>query len=156
MPNNFIHIGLIQLILPNAKIIDARRNPMDCSFSCYKQLFGSGQGFTYSFNRISNYYLDYLEIMDHWDEVLPGKIHRVQYENMINNTEEEIRKLLDYCGVTFENACLNFFDNKRAVRTPSSEQVRQPIYNSSVKHWENFEPYLEDLKKVFIQNKVKF
>jgi len=156
MPNNFIHIGLIQLILPNAKIIDARRNPMDCSFSCYKQLFGSGQGFTYSLNRISNYYLDYLEIMDHWDEVLPGKIHRVQYEDMINNTEDEIRKLLDYCGVNFEKDCLNFFNNKRAVRTPSSEQVRQPIYNSSVKHWKNFEPYLEDLKKVFIQNKVKF
>ena len=156
MPNNFIHIGLIQLILPNAKIIDARRNPMDCSFSCYKQLFGSGQGFTYSLNRISNYYLDYLEIMDHWDEVLPGKIHRVQYEDMINNTEDEIRKLLDYCGVNFEKDCLNFFNNKRAVRTPSSEQVRQPIYNSSVKHWKNFEPYLGDLKEVFIQNKVKF
>ncbi|MDA9131265.1 sulfotransferase [Gammaproteobacteria bacterium] len=156
MPNNFIHIGLIQLILPNAKIIDARRNPMDCSFSCYKQLFGSGQGFTYSLNRISNYYLDYLEIMDHWDEALPGKIHRVQYEDMINNTEDEIRKLLDYCGVNFEKDCLNFFNNKRAVRTPSSEQVRQPIYNSSVKHWKNFEPYLGDLKEVFIQNKVKF
>ena len=156
MPNNFIHIGLIQLILPKAKIIDARRNPMDCSFSCYKQLFGSGQGFTYSLNRISNYYLDYLDIMKHWDRVLPGKVHRIQYENMINNTEEEIKRLLDYCEVDFEESCLNFFDTKRAVRTPSSEQVRQPIYNSSINHWKNFESYLEDLKMIFVSNNVKF
>ncbi len=156
MPNNFIHIGLIKLILPNAKIIDARRNPMDCSFSCYKQLFGSGQGFTYSFSRISNYYLDYLDIMDHWDNVLPGKVHRVIYEDMISNTEEEIRKLLEYCGVDFEEDCLNFYNNKRAVRTPSSEQVRQPIYNSSIQHWKNFESYLDDLKNMFSQNEVKF
>ena len=108
MPNNFIHIGLIHLILPNAKIIDARRNPMDCCFSCYKQLFGSGQGFTYSQNRIGNYYLDYLKIMEHWDKVLPNKVHRVVYENMVENTEIEIKKLLEYCQLDFEENCLSF------------------------------------------------
>ena len=94
--------------------------------------------------------------MDHWDNVLPGKVHRVIYEDMISNTEEEIRKLLEYCEVDFEEDCLNFYNNKRAVRTPSSEQVRQPIYNSSIQHWKNFEPYLDDLKNMFSQNKVKF
>ena len=147
MPNNFVHIGLIHLILPNAKIIDARRNPMDCCFSCYKQLFGSGQGFTYSQNRIGNYYLDYIKIMNHWDKVLPGKVHRVIYENMIEDTENEIRRLLHYCGLDFEDNCLNFYKTKRTVRTPSSEQVRQPIYKKGIGHWKNFEPWLTDLKK---------
>jgi tetratricopeptide (TPR) repeat protein len=145
MPNNFSHIGLIQLILPNAKIIDARRNPMDCSFSCYKQLFGSGQGFTYGFERIGNYYLDYLTIMRHWDKVLPGKVHRVIYENMINNTENEIRQLLKFCNLDFEDGCLEFYKNKRTVRTPSSEQVRQPIYRSGMKQWENYREWLQPL-----------
>ena len=147
MPNNFVHIGLIHLILPNAKIIDARRNPMDCSFSCYKQLFGSGQGFTYSQNRIGNYYLDYLKIMDHWDKVLPGKVHRVIYENMVEDTENEIRNLLKFCELDFEEDCLNFYKTKRTVRTPSSEQVRQPIYNKGIGQWRNFDNWLDTLKK---------
>ena len=147
MPNNFIHIGLIHLILPNAKVIDARRNPMDCCFSCYKQLFGSGQGFTYSQNRIGNYYLDYLKIMEHWDKVLPNKVHRVVYENMVENTEEEIKKLLEYCQLDFEENCLSFYKTKRTVRTPSSEQVRQPIYKKGVGQWEYFSTWLDPLKE---------
>ena len=147
MPNNFIHIGLIHLILPNAKIIDTIRNPMDCSFSCYKQLFGSGQGFTYSQNRIGNYYLDYLKIMRHWDKVLPGKVHRVIYENMVEDTENEIRNLLKFCELDFEENCLNFYKTKRTVRTPSSEQVRQPIYNKGIGQWRNFDNWLDTLKK---------
>lgn len=147
MPNNFVHIGLIHLILPNAKIIDTRRNPMDCCFSCYKQLFGSGQGFTYSQNRIGNYYLDYLKLMQHWNKVLPNKVHRVVYEDMVENTEVEIRKLLDFCELDFEEDCLNFFKTKRTVRTPSSEQVRQPIYKKGVGQWEYFEPWLDPLKE---------
>jgi len=147
MPNNFVHIGLIHLILPNAKIIDARRNPMDCCFSCYKQLFGSGQGFTYSQNRIGNYYIDYLKLMDHWDKVLPGKVHRVEYEEMIEDTENQIRNLLNYCDLEFEEDCLNFYKTKRTVRTPSSEQVRQPIYKKGIGQWKYFEPWLGDLKK---------
>ena len=147
MPNNFIHIGLIHLILPNAKIIDTRRNPMDCSFSCYKQLFGSGQGFTYSQNRIGNYYLDYLKIMRHWGKVLPGKVHRVFYENMVEDTENEIRNLLKFCELDFEEDCLNFYKTKRTVRTPSSEQVRQPIYNKGIGQWRNFDNWLDTLKK---------
>ena len=147
MPNNFIHIGLIHLILPNAKVIDARRNPMDCCFSCYKQLFGSGQGFTYSQNRIGNYYLDYLKIMKHWDKVLPNKVHRVVYENMVENTEEEIKKLLEYCQLDFEENCLSFYKTKRTVRTPSSEQVRQPIYKKGVGQWEYFSTWLDPLKE---------
>ena len=143
MPNNFIHIGLIHMILPNAKIIDTRRNPMDCCFSCYKQLFGSGQGFTYSQNRIANYYIDYLRIMKHWNKVLPGKVHRVVYENMVADTESEIRALIDFCNLEFEDACLNFHSNKRTVRTPSSEQVRQPIYKKAIGPWKNFEEWLK-------------
>tara|TARA_B100000614_G_scaffold257576_1_gene278098 strand:- start:892 stop:1758 length:867 start_codon:yes stop_codon:yes gene_type:complete len=147
MPNNFIHIGLIHLILPNAKIIDARRNPMDCCFSCYKQLFGSGQGFTYSLNRIGNYYREYISLMNHWDKVLPGKIHRVLYENMIDDTENEIRKLIDFCNLEFEENCIEFYKNKRAVRTPSSEQVRQPIYKKGIDQWKNYEKWLYPLKE---------
>ncbi len=147
MPNNFVHIGLIHLILPNAKIIDARRNPMDCCFSCYKQLFGSGQGFTYSQNRIGNYYLDYLKIMNHWDKVLPKKVHRVMYEDMVKNTEFEIKKLLEYCELDFEESCLNFYKTKRTVRTPSSEQVRQPIYKKGIGQWEYFDKWLDPLKE---------
>ena len=119
---------------------------MDCCFSCYKQLFGSGQGFTYSQNRIANYYLDYLKIMQHWDKVLPNKVHRVVYEDMVENTENEIRKLLDFCDLDFEESCLSFFKTKRTVRTPSSEQVRQPIYKKGVGQWKYFESWLKPLK----------
>ena len=148
MPNNFFHIGLIHLILPNAKIIDARRNPMDCCFSNYKQLFGSGQGFTYSLNRIANYYIEYINLMNHWEKVLPGKVHRVVYEDMVRDTKNEIEKLIEFCGFEIEADCFQFYKNKRAVRTPSSEQVRQPIYSKGIGYWKNFEEWLTPLKEI--------
>lgn len=145
MPNNFSHIGLIHLILPNARIIDARRHPLDCCFSGYKQLFASGQGFTYSQERIGRYYRDYVDIMDHWDRVLPGKVLRVQYEEMVADTENQVRRLLSHCGLPFEEACLAFYRNARTVRTASSEQVRQPIYTSAVGQWRPFREWLGPL-----------
>lgn len=147
MPNNFAHIGLIQLLLPNAKIIDARRHPMDACFSGYKQLFASGQRFSYSLADIGRYYRDYVELMDHWDQVFPDKILRIQYEDVVANTEQEVRKILDYCGLAFEESCLNFFQTDRAVRTASSEQVRQPIYQSAIAQWRHYEAHLQPLTK---------
>ena len=147
MPNNFVHVGLIQLVLPNARIIDARRYPMDCCFSGFKQLFASGQGFTYGQQRIGQYYREYVELMDHWDAVLPGRVLRVQYEEMVADTENQVRRLLDYCGLPFEEACLNFHDNTRTVRTASSEQVRQPINRSGMDRWRPFEEWLDPLKE---------
>ena len=147
MPNNFLHIGLIQLILPHAKIIDARRHPMACCFSGFKQNFAKGQRYSYSLEHIGQYYRDYVELMAHFDEVLPGRIHRVIYENMIEDTEGEVRRLLEYCGLPFEPATLSFYDNDRAVRTASSQQVRQPIFRDGVDHWRNFEPWLEPLQQ---------
>ena len=126
MPNNFSHIGLIHLILPNARIIDARRHPLACCFSGYKQLFARGQTYTYDLTDIGRYYRDYVELMDHWDRVLPGRVHRVQYEEMVADTEGQVRRLLDYCGLPFEEQCLRFYETERAIRTASSEQVRQP------------------------------
>ena len=146
MPNNFTHIGLIHLILPNATIIDARRNPMDCCFSGFKQLFASGQGFSYGLNRIGNYYRDYLDIMDHWDTVLPNKVLQVRYEDMVENTEAEVRRILDHCGLPFEAQCLAFHETQRTVRTASSEQVRQPIYRSGMGQWEPFDAWLGPLR----------
>ncbi len=146
MPNNFSHVGLIRLILPNARIIDARRNPMDCCFSGYKQLFASGQGFTYSLQGIGRYYRDYVETMEHWDRVLPGFVLRVNYEDVVANTELEVRRVLDFCGLPFERECLEFHTTRRAVRTASSEQVRQPIYQSGIGQWRSFEPWLGTLK----------
>ncbi len=146
MPNNFQHIGLIHLLLPNAKIIDARRHPMAGCFSCYKQLFARGQTFTYDLTDLGRYYRNYVSLMDHWDSVLPGRVHRVQYEDMVADNETEIRKLLDYCGLEFEEQCLRFYETKRAVRTPSSEQVRKPIYKDGLEQWRNFEKHLEPLK----------
>jgi tetratricopeptide (TPR) repeat protein len=145
MPNNFMHIGLIQLILPNAKIIDARRHPMGCCFSGFKQQFARGQTFTYSLDEIGRYYCDYVELMAHFDAVLPGRIHRVIYETMVEDTEAEVRRLLDYCGLPFEEACLRFYENERAVRTASSEQVRRPIYREGVDQWRYYEPWLGPL-----------
>ena len=147
MPNNFRHIGLIHLILPNARIIDARRHPMGACFSGFKQLFASGQTFTYDLAGIGYYYRDYIKLMDHWDEVLPGRVHRVQYEDMVNNTEFEIRRLLEYCGLEFEAQCLRFYETERAVRTPSSEQVRQPVYMYGLEQWRNYEAHLAPLKE---------
>ena len=147
MPNNFQHIGLIHLILPNAKIIDARRHPMACCFSGYKQLFARGQAFTYSLDDIGRYYRDYVILMEHWDRVLPGRVHRVQYEEMVADTEKQIRALLDYCGLPFEDACLRFYETKRAIRTPSAEQVRQPIYTQGLEQWRHYEQHLGPLKE---------
>lgn len=146
MPNNFLHIGLVHLILPNARIIDARRHPLACGFSGFKQHFARGQGFTYSLGDIGRYYHDYVELMAHFDEVLPGRIHRVIYENLVDDTEAEVRRLLEYCGLPFEDGCLRFFENTRAVRTASSEQVRKPIYREGVDHWRHYQPWLGQLE----------
>ena len=145
-PNNFRHIGLIHLILPNAKIIDARRDPMSCCFSNLKQLFAQGQEFTYSVEDIARYYRTYLEVMEHWDRVLPGKVLRVQHEEVVENLEGNVRRILDHCGLPFEEACVEFHKTKRSVRTPSSEQVRQPIFKDGLEQWKNFEEWLEPLK----------
>ena len=146
MPNNFRHIGLIHLILPNAKIIDARRNPMDCCFSGFKQLFAEGQEFTYGLEEVGRYYADYVALMDHWDAVLPGKVLRVQHEDVLDDLEGQTRRMLDYLELPFEEACLEFHKTERAVRTASSEQVRQPINRKGQGAWKPFEPWLDPLK----------
>ena len=148
MPNNFRHIGLIHLILPNAKIIDARRGAMGCCFSGFKQLFAEGQEFTYGLSEIGHYYSDYVGLMNHWDRVLPGKILRVVYEDVVADLETEVRRMLAFLDLPFEDACLNFHQTERAVRTASSEQVRQPIFRSGVDQWENFSPWLDPLRAV--------
>ena len=147
MPNNFAHIGLIHLALPNAKIIDARRHPLGCCFSAFKQHFARGQAFSYSLEDVGRYYRDYVEPMAHFDSVLPGRVHRVLYERMVEDTEAEVRRLLEYCGLPFEPSCLHFYQNERAVRTASSEQVRRPIYRDGVDQWRHYEPWLDPLKK---------
>ncbi len=147
MPNNFRHIGLIHLILPNAKIIDARRHPMACCFSGFKQLFAEGQEFTYGLEQIGRYYRDYVDLMAHWDNMLPGKILRVQYEDVVADTETQVRRMLDYLELPFEEACVEFHKTERSVRTASSEQVRQPIFKSGLEQWKNFEPWLDPLKE---------
>jgi tetratricopeptide (TPR) repeat protein len=146
MPNNWAYVGLIALILPNAKIIDARRHPLSCCFSGFKQHFARGQHFSYSLDDIGRYYRDYVALMAHFDAVLPGRVHRVIYERMVEETEDEVRRLLEYCGLPFEDACLRFYENARAVRTASSEQVRRPIFRDAVEHWRNYEPWLGPLK----------
>ena len=148
MPNNFIHIGLIKTILPNAKIIDTRRDPMDTCFSCYKQFFARGQLFTYSLEDLGNYYTDYIKAMNHWHNVYGKDIFTVHYDNVINKTEETIRELIDYCNLPFEKECLEFYNSSRPVKTPSAEQVRQPIYKSGLNYWKNYEKHLVPLKKI--------
>ena len=147
MPNNFRHIGLIKLMLPNAKIIDARRHPMGCCFSGYKQLFAEGQAFSYDLNDAGQYYRDYQSLMDTWQAIFPEQILHVQYEDVVNDFEAQVRRILDYCGLPFEEACLSFYKTERAVRTPSSEQVRQPIYRGGIDQWKNFEAHLDPLKE---------
>jgi predicted Zn-dependent protease len=147
MPNNFRHIGLIHLILPNARIIDARRHPMGSCFSAFKQHFARGHAFSYSLTDLGRYYRDYVELMAHFDEVLPERIHRVVYEDLVADTESAIRRLLDYCGLPFEEACLRFYENDRAVRTVSSEQVRRPIFRDGLDQWRHYEPWLGPLKE---------
>ncbi|MGB1189828.1 MAG: tetratricopeptide repeat-containing sulfotransferase family protein [Pseudomonadales bacterium] len=146
MPNNFQHVALIHRILPNAKIIDARRHPMATCFSGYKQLFAAGQAFTYGQTNIAQYYSDYARLMAHWDEVLPGKVLRVKYENVITSVDTEVRRILDYCGLPFEAGCLSFHETQRAVRTASSEQVRKPIYTDAVEQWRHFEAHLGPMR----------
>ncbi|MEA3183324.1 MAG: hypothetical protein QOI59_6847 [Gammaproteobacteria bacterium] len=147
MPNNFRHIGLIHLILPNARIIDARREPMACCFSNYKQLFANGQEFTYSLQDIGRYYRTYVELMQHWDEALPGKVLRMQHEDVVEDLEGSVRRLLEFCGLPFEPACLEFWKTERNVRTASSEQVRRPIFKEGLDQWRHFEPWLGPLKE---------
>jgi predicted Zn-dependent protease len=146
MPNNFRHVGLIHLMLPNARIIDARRDPMSCCFSNLKQLFAQGQEFSYSVEDVARYYITYLELMRHWDEVLPGRILRVHHEDVVSDLDGSVRRILDYCGLPFESGCIEFHKTKRSVRTPSSEQVRQPIFRDGLDQWKSYEPWLEPLK----------
>jgi tetratricopeptide (TPR) repeat protein len=147
MPNNWAHVGLIHLILPNARIIDARRHPLSCCFSGFKQHFARGQGFTYSLEEIGRYYRDYVRLLAHFDEVLPGRVHRVIYERMVEDTEAEVRGLLAYCGLDYDERCLRFYENERAVRTASSEQVRSPIFREGVERWRHYAPWLEPLEQ---------
>jgi tetratricopeptide (TPR) repeat protein len=148
MPNNFRHLGLIHLILPNAKIIDARRNAMACCFSNFKQLFAAGQEFTYSLEDIGRYYRTYVELMAHWDSVLPGKVLRIEHEDVVDDLEANVRKILDFCGLEFEPQCVEFYKTERSVRTASSEQVRRPIFKEGIDQWRNYEPWLGPLKAV--------
>jgi tetratricopeptide (TPR) repeat protein len=146
MPNNFRHIGLIHLILPNAKIIDARREPMACCFSNFKQLFASGQEFTYALEDIGRYYRTYVELMAHWDSVLPDRILRVQHEAVVDDLETNVRRIIEFCGLDFEPQCVEFYKTERSIRTASSEQVRQPIFKEGLDRWRNFEAWLGPLR----------
>ena len=146
MPNNWLYVGFIHVILPNARIIDARRHPMACCFSNFKQHFARGQHYTYTLEEIGRYYARYVELMAHMDRVLPGKVHRIYHERMIEDTEGEVRRLLEFCGLPFEDACLRFHETERAVRTASAYQVRQPIFREGLDQWRHFEPWLDPLK----------
>jgi tetratricopeptide (TPR) repeat protein len=153
LPNNWAHIGLIRLILPNAKIIDARRFPLACGFSNFKQHFARGQGFTYDLADIGSYYADYATLLRHFDAVLPGVVHRVIHEDLVAHPEAEVHRLLDYLGLPFDPACLAFHENKRAVRTASSEQVRRPISRDGLDQWRKFEPWLGPLETALGANR---
>ena len=146
MPNNCLYVGLIHLILPRATIIDARRHPLGCCFSCFKQHFARGQRFAYALEDLGFYYRDYVMLMHHFDAVLPGRVHRVHYEKMVADTDNEVRRLLAACGLDFDPQCLRFYDNERAVRTASSEQVRQPIFTAGLEQWRHYEPWLAPLE----------
>ena len=146
LPNNWMFVPFIQLVLPNAKIIDARRHPIACCFANFRQHFARGQNFTYGLEHLARYYSDYARLMAHVDSVLPGRVHRVIYERMVDDTESEVRRLLAYCGLEFEPACLDFHKTERAVRTPSSEQVRQPIYKTATEEWKAYDRHLGPLK----------
>lgn len=156
MPNNFRHIGLIHLILPNARIIDARRDPMSCCFSNLKQLYAQGQDFAYGVEWIARYYRTYLDLMRHWDEVLPGRVLRVQHEDVVADLEGSVRRMLDYCGLAFEPGCVAFHANRRSVRTPSAEQVRQPIFQDGLDQWRKFEPWLGPLETALGDARVRY
>ena len=156
MPNNFRHIGLIHLMLPNAKIIDARREPMACCFGNLKQLFANGQEFTYSTEDIARYYRTYLELMEHWDAVLPGRVLRVQHESVVDDLEGNVRRILDFCGLGFEPACVEFHKTRRSVRTASSEQVRQPIFREGLEQWKHYERWLAPLRDSLGDAQVRY
>ena len=156
MPNNFRHIGLIHLMLPNARIIDARREPMACCFSNLKQLFAQGQEFTYSVEDIARYYRTYLDLMGHWDEALPGRVLRVHHEDVVADLEGSVRRMLDHCGLEFEPACVEFHKTRRSVRTPSSEQVRRPIFRDGLDQWKTYEPWLGPLKTALGDARVRY
>ena len=147
MPNNFFHLGLIHLMLPGALFIDARRNPLDCCCSLFKQNFARGQTFSYDLATLGAYYREYLDLMRHWGAALPGRVLRVQYESLVDDTEGQIRRLLEHCGLPFEEACLRFHENRRPVRTASAEQVRQPINRSGIDSWRRFDGHLGPLRK---------
>jgi tetratricopeptide (TPR) repeat protein len=146
MPNNFIHVGLIHLILPRARIVDVRRHPLGACFSAFKQHFAQGQTFSYELSELGRYYRDYVDLMAHFDAVLPGRVHRVIYEDLVLNPEHEIARLLQWCELPFEAACLKFYETRRPVRTVSSEQVRRPLYRDAIDHWRHYEPWLGPLK----------
>jgi hypothetical protein len=146
MPNNFRHLGLIHLMLPNARIIDARRESLACCFSNYRQLFAYGQEFSYGFEEIARYYRMYVELMNHWDRVLPGRILRVRHEDLVADLEGGVRRLLDFCGLPFEASCLEFHKTERRVHTASSEQVRRPINRDGIEQVRHFEPWLGPLQ----------
>jgi tetratricopeptide (TPR) repeat protein len=148
LPNNWLFVPFIHMVLPNAKIIDARRHPLGCCFSNFRQHFAHGQAFTYDLDHVGRYYVDYVRLMTHIDTVLPGRVHRVIYEQMVDDTEGEVRRLLDYCGLKFELAVLEFYKTDRAVRTASSEQVRQPIYREATEEWRAYEKHLGALTAV--------
>jgi tetratricopeptide (TPR) repeat protein len=147
-PNNYVHVGLLHLILPKAKIINAKRHPLDSCFGSYKQLFAMGQPFSYDLIELGEHYLQYQRLMDHWHEVLPGKVLDIQYEVVVADLEGQVRRILEHCGLGWEDACLRFHETSRAVKSASSEQVRQPIYSSSVNSWRHYEAHLEPLIEV--------
>jgi tetratricopeptide (TPR) repeat protein len=155
-PNNFPNIGLLSLILPRAKIIDARRHPLDACLSCYRQLFAKGQNFTYDLTEIGEYWLQYQRMMDHWHDVLPGRVLTMQYEEVVTDFEAQVRRLLEFCGLPWEEACLRFYESDRPVRTPSSEQVRQPIYDRSIGHWRHYERELGELIEVIAPARERY
>jgi hypothetical protein len=146
-PNNFRNIGLLQLILPQARIIDARRGAMACCFSNFKQLFATGQEFSYSLEDLASYYRWYIELMEHWDKVLPGKVLRVQHEAVVEDLDSSVRRILDFCGLEFEPGCLEYYKTERRIHTVSSEQVRRPVSREGIDQWRNFEPWLGPLRE---------
>ena len=156
MPNNFRHVGLIHLMLPNARIIDARREPMACCFGNLKQLYARGQEFAYSVEDIARYYRTYLELMEHWDTVLPGRVLRVHYEDVVEDLEGSVRRLLEFCELPFEPACLDYHRTARSIRTASSEQVRQPIFREGLDQWRHYEPWLGPLREALGDALVRY
>jgi hypothetical protein len=147
MPNNFRHTGLIHLMLPNARIIDVRREPMACCVSNLKQFFARGQEFCYSIDDIARYYRTYLELMRHWNRVLPGRVLHVSYEDVVDDIDASVRRILAHCGLAFDPACLAFHRSRRAINTPSSEQVRQPLFRDGLSQWRHYEPWLGPLRE---------